>query len=141
MLAVRRRRTPDVQRDASESKGEVPDMPVKLIVLMAIMGVNAALNFILGSYVAGVFGVLILLGVAAGNEAVRKLLIGFNVLGILVGLVFGGLALAAGGAVFAPLVLVGLVFGIAAPAYGIWCLTRRDVEHWMYKRSMKGAAD
>ena len=114
-------------------------MPGKLIALMALMGINAAMSFADGRYVVGTIQVLILAGVAAGNEAVRKLLIALNGLSLVVSVVFGAIAFFAGP--LAMLALASTIFGVVSAAFAIWVLTRPEVEHWMYKRSMKGAAD
>ena len=115
-------------------------MPKKLIALLVLLGVSAALNFANASWIMGGLQVLLAGGLFSANDGVRKLMIGICTVGV----VLCGFLLA----MLIPGVLGGMdpfalllaaivvVFGLAQNAYGVWCLTRRDVVSWMLHRGM-----
>ncbi len=116
-------------------------MPTKLIVLCVWMAIGVVAGLYTESFVSAGLQALALLGVMAGKEGVRKLLIVLYILTagvsgttfVLVAFMQGG----ASGSVarVAPSLVLALL-SVLPSLYGIWCLTRSDVQRWMFRKSM-----
>jgi hypothetical protein len=130
-------------------------MPNKLKVLVGMIGLGMLLSLVGGlrgsasGWVSFLFDLLLLLGVLKGKEGARNLLMLFAVLGLLTG-VFGiVLALMAAPSVvggstsdwiaIVAIALTSLVI-LIQNGFALWCLSRRDVQNWMFQRSLGNAA-
>src|SRR4030095_248267 len=117
-----------------QSDGPVA-MPVKLIVLLVLMGLSVANNLYRGSWLGVIIGGLLMAGVFSGNNSVRQLLI---VLGWL-GVIFTGVALVmalmvAGASLTLGIWVVVLIgYSLAVNVFFIWCLAQDDVREWMFR--------
>ncbi|HTQ45162.1 MAG TPA: hypothetical protein VMI75_20520 [Polyangiaceae bacterium] len=126
-------------------------MPNKLKVLIGLIGIG-----MLGSLASGLQGstsgwlsflldAALLAGVLKGKEGARNFLMLLAVLGLLGG-VFGVvltlIAVLAGGVHGgSELLLVFAIGGVsvlvlAQNAFALWCLSRRDVQNWMFQKSL-----
>ena len=54
------------------------EMPTKLIVLLALMGVSVGTNFFTGRWLAAIIGGLLIAGVFSGSDTVRSAWLGFT---------------------------------------------------------------
>jgi hypothetical protein len=106
--------------------------------------VAAGLQGSSAGWVALLLDAVLLLGVLKGKEGARNLLMLLAVGGLLVG-AFGavlvGLVLVAGhvsggdlGVVL--LMLAGTTIVLLQNGFALWCLSRRDVQSWMFQRSL-----
>lgn len=126
-------------------------MPTKLKVLIGLGAVG-----MLGSLASGLQGssmgwlsfvldAVLLGGVIRGKEGARNLLMLLAVLGLLggiFGVVLAVIAVLAGGAqgggagaVLFGIVAVSVVV-LGQNGFALWCLSRRDVQHWMFQKSL-----
>ena len=118
-------------------------MPVTLILLVVAMGFGVLSAVATQSWVAAGLQALAVVGVILGKEGVRRLLI-VNAIGNLA--VLGTmLALALLEHANRPrpeLVLSMAVLGwsLLASGFYLWCLTRRNVQVWMFQRCLLGGA-
>jgi hypothetical protein len=114
-------------------------MPTKLKILVGLLGLSIALALVSMSWVTAVVNALLLLGVLKGNEGVRTLLIMLGALGLCgnaIVFIVAALGLANGYAVLALIAVAAGLLGTAQCGYFIWCLQQRDVQRWMFKRTM-----
>jgi hypothetical protein len=131
-------------------------MPNKLKVLVGMIGLGMLLSLVGGlrgsasGWLSFLFDLLLLLGVMKGKEGARNLLMLFAVLGLLTGAfgvilaVIAGSSVAGGGSssdwiAIGAIVLTSLVI-LIQNGFALWCLSRRDVQNWMFQRSLGGAA-
>lgn len=122
-------------------------MPSKLKLLLGLLGLSVVVNMLMGHWLAFAVDLGLLIGVAKGNDAVRGLLTTLAWLGLvsssmtLLFGVFGFVAAIDAGAVetlaarVVPMV-VG-ASGAAEAGFFIWCLRQRDVQTWMFDRSLR----
>lgn len=121
-------------------------MPEKLIILLALLGLNLLSSIAqvamdgVGLNVLGLLlNAFLIWGVLSGKEAVRTFLIGASILG----LILSGFALLASllmigsliGAIAGIITLVSATIGVVRCGYTIWCLNQPDVQSWMFRRS------
>jgi len=114
-------------------------MPTKLKVLIGVLGVSIALALLSQSWISAVLNVLILIGVLRGSEGVRTILIGLGILGLFGNafvFVVAAMAIATGGVLQGLVAVLAGLLGTAQCAFFIWCLRQRDVQFWMFHRSM-----
>jgi hypothetical protein len=131
-------------------------MPNKLKVLVGMIGLGMLLSLVGGmrgsasGWLSFLFDLLLLLGVLKGKEGARNLLMLLAVLGLLTGAfgvilaVIAGSSIAGGGSssdwiAVGAIVLTSLVI-LIQNGFALWCLSRRDVQNWMFQRSLGGAA-
>lgn len=120
-------------------------MPKKLIVLVALMGIQILLRTItmatvtssvpVADFIGLLINVALLVGVLKGNEGVRALIIIFSVIGLILGSFALLRAQSLGLHASNLLLFVAVVFSMLGPAFTIWCLTRADVKNWMSRRT------
>jgi hypothetical protein len=85
---------------------------------------------------------LLMLGLWKGKEGIRNVLILFAVvnLPVSVPVFLIGLAHLGEAPVLAGALALGGLLAITQNGYCIWCLRQRDVQRWMFRRSMGSAA-
>ncbi len=120
-------------------------MPGKLIVLLLWMALGVAGAMYSQSWITAGIQALLLVGVASGKEGARKLLIMLYILGAGVGGtgLFLDAAMNSAYSSRPERMLIPLILGlfvVLPNLFGIWVLTRKDVQWWMYQRAMGGAA-
>lgn len=115
-------------------------MPAKLIVLIVSMSLGVIANFLTASYLTAILQVLLVGGLAAGKEGVRRFLIVLSILNLGVGAVFLWMIAMSGSSRITyddkTLTILLGAFSIGLPLFAIWVLTRRDVQLWMFRRSV-----
>lgn len=115
-------------------------MPIKLIVLVLLMSLNVAASVYTGSFVSAVLQMLLVMGLIAGKEGIRRLLIVLSIINA--GVVLVPVLMMLMGARVSisrsanEMVLFISLLALAAPLFAVWVLTRKDVQVWMFKRSM-----
>lgn len=128
-------------------------MPAKLKVLLGLLAVAISFN-LLGAVLAGSVSsmislgvnMLLLVGVLRGKEGARNILIGLAILGLAFGgffLIIGVIALSTGrpqDIVEGTVVVLSSGFVLFQCGFFIWCLRQRDVQHWMFQKSMGDVA-
>jgi hypothetical protein len=148
------RETPSSRR-ATYADGLHVTMPRKLLILVILMVIGLLLDglqlflsdFATRQIIVTSVHVAILIGLLRGNEALRGVLIVLGWLGIGATALMGVRLLSSGldrlfdvAPGLAALAIGSLVFAAGFCGYMIWCLGQRDVQRWMYARSMGGAA-
>ncbi len=108
-------------------------MPTQLTILLVLMAISVLSGFLQGSYIGVLLNIALIAGVLAGNHGVRKFL-----------LFFAWISLLISGVIFAMLVGGGETTGTAIGAYSVavsaftvWTLSHSDVRDWMFKTAFK----
>jgi hypothetical protein len=107
-------------------------MPGKLVVVVVLMVIGVVVNLLTGALLSAAIGGGLVLGVLAGNDGVRKFLIGLAAFQILLAVVLLG---SAAGTIDAQVILIAAVFAIGIPALTIWTLSRNEVREWMFRKN------
>jgi hypothetical protein len=133
-------------------------MPTKLKILIALIAVFGIVNLAQGAWLAAAFDAVLLLGLFKGSEGMRNIMMLLGWLGIALAsfLLFFAVmaafttteadlvrsAIPDSGAPPRASVWIGVGVGmatLATNAFYVWCLSRADVQHWMFRRAAGSA--
>jgi len=102
------------------------------MVVVVLMAIGVVLNLVSGAILSAVIGTVLVLGVLAGNDGVRKFLRGLAAIQILWAVI---VLASASGKVGSQVLLIAAVFAIGIPALMIWTLGQDDVRDWMFRKN------
>jgi hypothetical protein len=131
-------------------------MPTKLKALLTLIVLAMAASLVGGlrgnwvSWLSFALDGLLVLGIARGKEGARTFLMLLAGVGLLTGL-FGAVLVTIVLTAAGPLegdatpVIVGMVVGsviaLSQNGFALWCLSRQDVQQWMFQRSLGAMGD
>src|SRR5262245_22923184 len=110
-------------------------MPVKLMIVVAVMALGVASSLYVGALVNAGIGAALLVGVLVGNDGVRTFLRGLAALNFAWSLL--ALVAFAAYAMWSPGWMITLVFGVLNPAFTFWALGQDDTREWMFRKNFK----
>lgn len=110
-------------------------MPVQLVIVLALMAINIGLSLIEGGYISVALNLALMAGVLAGNHGVRKFLLFFAWVNLVVSGILCALIVLAAATEEGELVYAAISTGIAA--FTVWALSHPDVREWMFKTAFK----
>src|SRR5262245_27386548 len=110
-------------------------MPVKLMIVVALMALGIAGSLYVGALVTAGINVALLVGVLVGNDGVRRFLRGLAALYLLWGLIV--MFATAAYVLWSPAWTIMLLLGVASPAFTFWALGQDDTREWMFRKNFK----
>ena len=108
-------------------------MPVKLMIVVALMALGVAGALYVGALVSAGINAALLVGVLVGNNGVRTFLRGLAALNVVWGLI--ALLATAAFVVWSPTWTIMLLIGVANPAFTFWALGQDDTREWMFRKN------